>query len=532
MRQVNLWEPEPSLSHREDAILKRLKERGKLFAFLRLHRLDILDEAFQVELDEMYRRTGAGKVPVAPGLLAMATLLQVYTGASDHEVVELTADSARWQMVLGRLGEEEPAFSQGALYDFRQRLMVTEMDDRLLERSIEVARKMGGFSDKALRAAVDSSPLFGHGRVEDTFNLLAHAARQVLACVAAVSTHTVAAVVDQAELSLFGGEASVKALLDVDWSDASAKHEALQRLFDELVSLQFWIGENLPLQAKEPPLSDAINVLEQLLGQDIEPDPDGGVRIVRGVAADRRISVEDGQMRHGRKSAQRRVDGYKRHIAVDLDEKIILAVGVTPANLAENTALSTLLDDVENQGRTLVSLYIDRGYLGSPSIPILNDAGTRIVCKPWPAPRIEGRFSKRDFHIDIKASTARCPAGQTVAITPGTPARFPAQTCHSCHMRERCTTSERAGRTLSIHAQEPLLQTLVLLQKSPEGRQELRDRVPVENALAHISQRQGNKARYNGVRKNLFHLRLVSAVNNFEAAARFERAAAELQQAA
>jgi len=34
------------------------------------------------------------------------------------------------------------------------------------------------------------------------------------------------------------------------------------------------------------------------------------------VAKDRRISVEDGQMRHGRKSKHQRIDGYKRHASV------------------------------------------------------------------------------------------------------------------------------------------------------------------------------------------------------------------------
>ena len=52
--------------------------------------------AFQEELRAMYRQTGAGKPPVPPALLAMATLLQAYTGVGDQEAVELTVDSRRW----------------------------------------------------------------------------------------------------------------------------------------------------------------------------------------------------------------------------------------------------------------------------------------------------------------------------------------------------------------------------------------------------------------------------------------------------
>jgi hypothetical protein len=33
-------------------------------------------------------------------------------------------DSKRWQLVLGCLGAEEPAFSQGALFDFRGTILL------------------------------------------------------------------------------------------------------------------------------------------------------------------------------------------------------------------------------------------------------------------------------------------------------------------------------------------------------------------------------------------------------------------------
>lgn len=58
------------------------------------------------------------------------------------------------------------------------------MDRRLIERTIEVARQAGAFGAGALRAALDSSPLWGAGRVEDTYNLLGHALRKALGVIA------------------------------------------------------------------------------------------------------------------------------------------------------------------------------------------------------------------------------------------------------------------------------------------------------------------------------------------------------------
>lgn len=111
-----------------------------------------------------------------PALLAMASVLQCYLQVSDAEAVEMTVVDLRWQMVLDHLGEQEPAFAQGTLRGFRERVIRTDMDRRLLERTSELARKTKAFDwrklPKDLRIAVDSSPLEGAGRVEDTINLL------------------------------------------------------------------------------------------------------------------------------------------------------------------------------------------------------------------------------------------------------------------------------------------------------------------------------------------------------------------------
>jgi hypothetical protein len=61
---------------------------------------------------------------------------------------------------------------------------------------------------------------------------------------------------------------------------------------------------------------------------------------------------------------------------------------------------------------------------------------------------------------------------------------------------------------------EPV-ETLVQIHTSA-GREALRERTTIEHKLAHISQRQGNDARYVGVRKNTFDLRRASAIQNLE----------------
>ena len=138
---IERWNPSRTYTRQENWLLKRLRRTRKLFAFLRDHRHEIFDEAMQVELESMYRDSGAGKDPVCPAMMAMATLMQGYLSVSDAEAVELTVVDLRWQMVLDRLGCEEPAFSQGALFEFRERLIRSDTDRRLLlHKQIVTAR--------------------------------------------------------------------------------------------------------------------------------------------------------------------------------------------------------------------------------------------------------------------------------------------------------------------------------------------------------------------------------------------------------
>src|SRR5215210_5084843 len=117
----------------------RLIKRAKLFVFLREQRHEIFDERFQLELAEIYDDVEIGRPPVAPARLALATILQAYTGVSDDEAIEAMVMDRRWQLVLDCLEANEPPFSKCTLVNLRRRLIEHELDRRLIERTVEVA---------------------------------------------------------------------------------------------------------------------------------------------------------------------------------------------------------------------------------------------------------------------------------------------------------------------------------------------------------------------------------------------------------
>lgn len=524
------WNPEIPLSAPEEAICKRCKRNGRLFSFLRRHRHELFDEEFQRELTIMYKDSPLGQPPTPPALLGLVTILQAATGLSDAAAVEEAVFDRRWQMVLDCLGTEKPPFSQGSLVDFRRRLLEHGLHRRFVERSVELARATGGFGHTKLRVALDSAPLWGAGRVEDTFNLIGHALEIVVRCAAVAAGLSADEVRTRSGVKLLGGT-SIKAALDIDWDDKDEQRRALQRLLGDVSALRGWIEQELPNHAHQPGLREALEQLRKVIEQDLEPDPeplDGmepdAMRITKGTAKDRQLSIHDKEMRHGRKSRSQLIKGYKRFIAVELGTGLIVGTAIQPANQPERDATEQLKSQISHYGE-LEELHIDRGFLASKWVEEINDAGKRVACRPWPI-RNSGRYTKEDFSLKLDKKTATCPAGVSTKIRKGL-ARFPASACDGCGQRKACTTAKPGkGRTVSVHEQEELLVQLRARKKTPEGRAELRERVCVEHKLAHICNRQGRRARYIGVEKNEFDLCRYAVIENLFVADRAELLAA------
>src|SRR5690348_17272389 len=288
-----VWRPAAELSPAEQAVIKAVR-RARLFVFLRLHRHELFDEQFQAELAGAYVDSPKGQPPVPPARLALAVILQAYAKVSDDEVIEATVMDRRWQLVLDCMGAEEPPFSKGTLVGFRRRLIESDLDRRLVDRTVELAARTKGFGARALRAALDSSPLWGAGRVEDTFNLVGHALRKALGVIAVLQGRGQAAgipvVAEQAGTPELAGP-SLKAALDRDWDDPAARDEALAVVLGLLDRAEAFVAG----QAGGEIAAQAVAVARQVRDQDVDlAGPAPALR--RGVAKDRRVSVEDDQM--------------------------------------------------------------------------------------------------------------------------------------------------------------------------------------------------------------------------------------------
>ena len=291
--------------------------------------------------------------------------------------------------------------------------------------------------------------------MEDTFNLMGHALRKALGVIAVLQGRGQAAGITMLAQQAGAPElaaSSLKAALDADWDDPAARDAALAEVLGLLDRVEAFIAG----QAGEEAAAAAVAVARQVRDQDVDlTGPAPALR--RGVARDRRISVEDGQMRHGRKSRSVLFDGYKRHVLRDLDTGLVPAVGITPANAPEASVTGDIAADLEAAGWHLAELHIDRAYLSSA---LVRDRGPdlAIFCKAWRVRNTGGRFAKDQFTLDFAAGQLTCPAGVAMPFEPGKTVRFPKDTCAACPLRA------------PLHHQQPRAQRLHPPRRGAAGR--------------------------------------------------------------
>jgi len=480
-----MWNPPIALTPEEQKMAQRTQKARKFFVFLRARRHERWDATFQEALTQTYRREPGGTAPVEAGLLALATLLQAYGNVGDRDAVELTVMEKRWQMVLDGLGAAPPPCSQGTLCNVRLRLITPNVDQTWLERTVALAETLGGFGVRQRRAALDATPLCGAGRVEDTCNLLGHALRKAVGLAARERGPSAEAMVAEAELVLMG-HSRLTAARDRDGGDRTARGSALRTVRDAVARWTRWREQPPPLVAQQPPLQEMRDTIVQSVAHDTAPDPAGGPgarRIKPQVAPDRRLALEDKDLRHGRQSRAKTFHGCKEPLALDLDSTVTREVVVCPAHAPEHEAVERLAETLE-QAPGLFQLAIALGSMASPRMAPWAAQGVPIMARPWP--QGGDLCTTNDFPLAVVHGTVTCPQGERVPMLLGTDAQFPARACDTCPVRAQCTNARLGqGRSLHIREDELFQHKLRATIRTKRGRASLRKRTAVEPTISH-----------------------------------------------
>jgi hypothetical protein len=131
------WKP-PLESERERRVASQLCASSKFHRFLWEIRRELFEDGFEETLIDSYEPRGQDPCP--PAMLAMVLLLQRHEGLSDAAAVDAAENDRRWQLVLGTLGRDSAPFGQGSLVRFRMRMIAHDLDRKLVDRAVELAK--------------------------------------------------------------------------------------------------------------------------------------------------------------------------------------------------------------------------------------------------------------------------------------------------------------------------------------------------------------------------------------------------------
>lgn len=446
---------------------------------------------------DLYKDSPRGRPTIPARVIATVMLLQSFEGLSDREACDRLGFDLKWQAAAGLPAAAE-AFHPTVLVGMRNRLRASERPRRLFEDTVALAKRSGVL--KGRTRVLDSTPLLDAVATQDTVTMLRAAIRGLLRTASGEQQATIRAALSRDDDYQAPGKPSC------DWDDPAAREQLVDALVrDAAAALGAIEGAKL-----DPITAQAAELLGVVAGQDVAQGDDGVFRIVRGTARDRTISTADPQARHGHKTAAKRFDGYKTHIAVEPGTEIFTGVAASAANVTDAAVIDELLDDEQQdeqqneEQNEPVQIVADGAYASGATLEDMRQRGIEMTVKVPPVRNPKG-FSKDLFAVDMQAKTVSCPAGHTAAIhttDKGSKASF-AQHCGACPLRAKCTKA-RAGRTITINDHEAVLQEAKKRQRTPEFIARYKAiRPKVERKIAHFVRKPwgGRKARCRGLER-------------------------------
>lgn len=461
-----------------------------------------------------------GRPSLPPSLMSGVLLLQFYDDVSDAEAVERVLFDLRWKVALN-LSLDYSGFHPSSLSVFRTRLVEHKQERYAFDRLLKVSREAGLLADK-VTLLTDTTDAKGAGAVQDTYTLLRKGIRKLIktmgyhlpgkrqGCSADIE-RLISTYVDQDRRA------------EADWSDPAVRQAQLKILVaDSEAALDLALA-----QADDPEVRSLGWMIAKILGDDVETNDRGEAQIAEGTAADRLISLEDPDMRHGRKSAAHKFNGYKTSTSIDQASELILDIADLPASAGDGKALMPSIARVEEHVGVIVECAMGDGAYGSGE--------NRAACAERPENPIDllspmrrpadPAVDKSAFTIELdgQTPTATCPHCQTVNASSSTTDEdgrtshkftFDRAICLTCPLFARCVRSQTTGRTLTTSPYEAYLRAARERQQTDEFQQRYRLRSRVEGKQAELVVHGLRNTRYLGqAKRSLQRLYLAAAVN-------------------
>jgi transposase len=491
------------------------------------------DEFGPVFADAQFRTLfpAQGRPALAPGRLALVTVLQFAEGLSDRQAAEAVRRCIDWKYLLG-LELEDPGFDASVLSDFRGRLLAGSAELLLFETVLTRFRERGLLKARG-RQRTDGTHVLAAVRFLNRLEGVGETVRQALNALATVAPEWLQSWVPPAWFTRYG-----RPFAELRLPRSAAEREAWALLTgaDGAALLAAVCGPTAPGWLREVP---AVEFLRQMWVQQYyweaagpagelllrwREDPD------RPPAPHRLISPYDPDARYGKKRETTWV-GYKVHLTETCDPDqphLITDVQTTPPLEVDSAVLPVIQAALATRGLRPAQLLADSGYVSAGALAASAAGGVDLMGPAPPDTTWQARagqgFAAGAFTVHWEERRVDCPAGQrsstwSAGVERGKPilqVYFARETCAACMLRPQCTQSPGGRRlTLRPQAEHQALQQARQREQQPGFWQEYGTRAGIEGTQSQAVRRCGlRRSRYLGRAKtHLQHLATAAALN-------------------
>ena len=482
---------------------------------------------------------GCGQPSLPPWRLALITIMQFREQLADRQAAEAVRARIDWKYLLG-LERTDPGCDFSVRSEFRDRLLASSAEERLLDTLLERCRTLGLLKARG-QQRMDSTHVLAAIRVLSRLELVAETLRATLNDLATVAPD------------------GLQGLALLEWYTRYGKRiedSRLPRAKAARAAYAQTVGEDgfHVLDAVEAPTApEAVRILPSIATlrqtwqrhyERTEPTrpttrkrsgPRMRFKANRDLprAAEGVESPYDTEARY-RHKRDTQWTGSMVHVSETCEATaphLITHVHTSAATVHEAQCTAPIQQALVQKDLPPAEHLVDAAYISAALLVQSRDEyGITLRSPTRPSPgwqaQVEGGYTIDQFEVDWAQQRLRCPQGKWSAAwwehgarTSGRPifVEFALEDCQGCPARTVCTRAQQQGRRVGLPPQEQYeaLQATRTWYRSEEGKRQYKRRAGVEGTLSQGVWGFGLRcARYRGLKKtHLQHVATAAALN-------------------
>ncbi len=508
-------------------VAKAVFKKGN--SYVTLH--DELGPVFEdTDFTELFSKVGQSAIP--PWRLALVTIMQFRENLSDRQAAESVRSRIDWKYLL-RLELTDTGFDYSVLSEFRDRLIIGNVEHLLLDKLLERCQALGLVKGGG-KQRTDSTRVLGAIRTLNRLEAVGETLRAALDDLAVLAPEWLQQIAPEEWYQRYGRRIE-------DYRLPSKKSERAayaQQIGEDGAYLLRCLADS-EIAAEGQALA-TVQALVTLWEYNYErTDGEAGVSLRWKSRKEVSTTVPciespyDTEVRYRRRCGTTWV-GYIAHLSETCDDDsahLVTHVATTDASGHEAQSIEGIHDALVAKQLRPDEHYVDAAYVDALQLVKAQEQGIETVGPPRPnsswQKKTEGAYNLEQFEIDWENKQVTCPQGKTTrpwkehVRASGDPylfARFRKQDCLECKARHLCTNAA-AGRTLHLlpQAAHEALARARAVQETDEGQKRYQRRAGIEGTIAQDVKGFGlRRSRYIGLAKTHLQNMAIGAAMNVD----------------